>query len=174
MSPADLTSITGLVRHCVDQMLHRMVAEGEIIRVSKGRYVHAKRLDLIPGRKSEVATSEQDLARLRKLLAVVDEASPVSETPAATSASDTIADGFQPMTKEEFIKASVQNCRALVREAYAESKVRVSKYLETGDLADLFPERKYLGRVLINSDCSAIAAANDECGPSSDAVATSR
>jgi hypothetical protein len=46
-----------------------------------------------------------------------------------------------PMTKEEFIRASIVNCRALAREAYAEANVMVARYLETGDLADLFPER---------------------------------
>jgi hypothetical protein len=47
----------------------------------------------------------------------------------------------QHMTKEDFIKFSIQNCRALTREACAEAKVGVARYLETGDLADLVPER---------------------------------
>jgi hypothetical protein len=47
-SPADLTAATGIVRNNVDQTLHRMVREGEIIKVSRGRYVHAKRHDLLP------------------------------------------------------------------------------------------------------------------------------
>jgi hypothetical protein len=39
------------------------------------------------------------------------------------------------------IDSSAENRRALAAEAYAEAKVRVARYLETGDLADLFPER---------------------------------
>jgi len=48
MTPADLATATGIVRNNVDQTLYRMVREGEIIKVSRGRYVHAKRPDLLP------------------------------------------------------------------------------------------------------------------------------
>src|SRR5262249_4409844 len=48
MSPSDIVSYgDGLVRNTVDQMLYRMANDGEIIKVSRGRYVHAKRQDLI-------------------------------------------------------------------------------------------------------------------------------
>jgi hypothetical protein len=73
-----------------------------------------------------------------------DSTSAASEISAsgASPSSDTIVDrnGAPRMTKEEFMKASIENYRALAREAYAEAKVRVARYLETGDLADLFPE----------------------------------
>jgi hypothetical protein len=45
------------------------------------------------------------------------------------------------MTKEEFIKAQIAGCRAVAREAYAEAQVAVERYLNTGDLADLFPRK---------------------------------
>jgi hypothetical protein len=80
--------------------------------------------------------------------AAASEPGSAAEAPDSTAAaapgasSETIADpDFQHMTKEEFIKFSIQNCRALAREACAEAKVRVARYLETGDLADLHPER---------------------------------
>jgi hypothetical protein len=43
--------------------------------------------------------------------------------------------------KQTLMKICIENCRALAREACAEAKVRVARYLETGDLADLHPER---------------------------------
>src|SRR6516164_5219621 len=46
MTPADLATATGIVRNNVDQMLFRMVRDGEIIKVLRGRYAHAKRPDL--------------------------------------------------------------------------------------------------------------------------------
>jgi hypothetical protein len=47
MTPVDLTAVTGLTRNIVDQRLHHMVRDGEIIKVSRGRYAHAQRTDLI-------------------------------------------------------------------------------------------------------------------------------
>jgi predicted DNA-binding protein (UPF0251 family) len=39
------------------------------------------------------------------------------------------------------MKICIDNRRALAIQGYAEAKVAVARYLETGDLADLFPER---------------------------------
>jgi RecA-family ATPase len=47
MTPADLTVATGLTRNNVDQRLYHMLEGGEIIKVSRGRYAHPKRADLI-------------------------------------------------------------------------------------------------------------------------------
>jgi hypothetical protein len=41
----------------------------------------------------------------------------------------------------ERVSRAFRDRRARAAEAYAVSKVRVARYLETGDLADLFPER---------------------------------
>jgi RecA-family ATPase len=49
MTPADLTVATGLTRNNVDQRLHHMLQDGEIVKVSRGRYAHAKRSDLVFG-----------------------------------------------------------------------------------------------------------------------------
>jgi RecA-family ATPase len=43
MTPADLTAATGLPRNTVDQRLHRMVQDGEIVRVSRGLYASPQR-----------------------------------------------------------------------------------------------------------------------------------
>jgi hypothetical protein len=64
----------------------------------------------------------------------------VTSEAAATAAATPASVDPKRMTKEEFM-ASSENYRALAREAYAEAKVLVARYLETGDLADLFPER---------------------------------
>jgi hypothetical protein len=46
------------------------------------------------------------------------------------------------MTLHQIDRAIAKNNRrALAIEAHAEAKVRVAQCLETGDLADLFPER---------------------------------
>jgi hypothetical protein len=60
---------------------------------------------------------------------------------AVRTAPELSAPDFQPLTREQFIKASIENRRARAAEAYAEAKVRVARYLETGDFADLFPEQ---------------------------------
>ena len=70
--------------------------------------------------------------------------SAASEMPRALApqSSDAVAGpDFAHMTREQFIKASIENRRARAAEAYAEAKVRVARYFESGDLADLFPER---------------------------------
>jgi len=54
MSPADLTAVTGLTRNNVDQRLHHMQRDGEIIKVSRGRYAHAKRTDLISSDRPKI------------------------------------------------------------------------------------------------------------------------
>jgi hypothetical protein len=46
-----------------------------------------------------------------------------------------------PSMFAELVSRAFRDRRARAAEAYAESKVRVARYLETGDLADLFPER---------------------------------
>src|SRR5262249_12897165 len=51
MTPTDIAAAgVSLVRNNVEKMLPRMVRDIEIIKVSRGRYVHAKRHDLIPTR----------------------------------------------------------------------------------------------------------------------------
>jgi hypothetical protein len=40
IGPADIASVTKIGRNTVDVMLHRMVADGEVIQVSRGRYAH--------------------------------------------------------------------------------------------------------------------------------------
>jgi AAA domain len=47
MTPADLTTATGLPRNSVDQRLLHMLKDGEIIKVSRGCYAHASRRDLV-------------------------------------------------------------------------------------------------------------------------------
>jgi DNA-binding transcriptional regulator PaaX len=42
MSPSDLIAATGLSKQNVDTTLHRMVKEGKIARVSRGRYAAIK------------------------------------------------------------------------------------------------------------------------------------
>jgi hypothetical protein len=61
---------------------------------------------------------------------------------AASDRSSAIAGpDFARMTKQEFIAWSIANQPALASASMAKSKVTVARYLETGDLADLFPER---------------------------------
>jgi hypothetical protein len=48
---------------------------------------------------------------------------------------------FARMTRDQFIAWSIANQSALASASMEESKVRVARYLETGDLADLFPQR---------------------------------
>ena len=43
------------------------------------------------------------------------------------------------MTREQFAQASIKDCRALAREVDAEARANVDRYLQTGDIADLFP-----------------------------------
>src|SRR5262245_5141471 len=43
MSPAELLTATGLSRQNLDQLLHRMVRDGEIIKVKRGLYTLAQR-----------------------------------------------------------------------------------------------------------------------------------
>ena len=45
------------------------------------------------------------------------------------------------MTKQEFIVYGIENRRTLAIEADKEAKAAVARYFESGDLADLFPER---------------------------------
>jgi hypothetical protein len=61
---------------------------------------------------------------------------------AASDRSSAIAGpDFARMTREQFIAWSIANQSALASASMEESKVRVARYLETGDLADLFPEQ---------------------------------
>jgi hypothetical protein len=90
-----------------------------------------------------------DIGHLRRLLKYLEENPVTPESPAPIEASNAPAptesapraSGIDPDDeRQKFIRASIENRRALVREADAEAKVCVAKYLETGDLADLFPE----------------------------------
>lgn len=47
MTPADLTTATGLSRNIVDQRLHHMIGDNEVIKVKRGLYAHVKRADLV-------------------------------------------------------------------------------------------------------------------------------
>src|SRR5262249_49620146 len=47
MSPAELTTVTGLNRNIVDQRLHHMMRDAKIIKAGRGLYAHAKRTDLV-------------------------------------------------------------------------------------------------------------------------------
>ena len=87
------------------------------------------------------STAEADVEPVASGLAAAVPDSTVAAAPDAPPSSESIADpdSFQHMSKEDFIKFSIQ-CRALAREACAKAKVLVARYLETGDLADLFPE----------------------------------
>jgi hypothetical protein len=48
MRPTDIVVATGLSRENVDQLLFRLSSDGEIIKVSRGLYVHPNRSDLVP------------------------------------------------------------------------------------------------------------------------------
>jgi RecA-family ATPase len=48
MKPADIRLATGLTRENVDTLLFRMASDGEIIKISRGHYVHFGREDLMP------------------------------------------------------------------------------------------------------------------------------
>jgi hypothetical protein len=63
------------------------------------------------------------------------DASPPSDT------TDTIADpvDYEHMSREEFIKFSIENHRALVREVSKEAQANVDRYLASGNIEDLFP-----------------------------------
>src|SRR5262249_412850 len=47
MTPADISHAAQLSRNIVDQRLHHMLKNGDVIKVSRGFYVHAKRPDLV-------------------------------------------------------------------------------------------------------------------------------
>src|SRR5205814_3172471 len=47
MTPSDIVTATGLGRQNVDQLLHRMHSDGEIIKRKRGFYAHASRADLV-------------------------------------------------------------------------------------------------------------------------------
>ena len=48
MTPNDIAAGTRLTRNNIDQLLFRMVSDGEVIKPSRGHYVSAKRQDLMP------------------------------------------------------------------------------------------------------------------------------
>ena len=48
MTPAEIRVATGLTRADVDQLLLRMTGDGEIIKISRGNYIHFGREDLMP------------------------------------------------------------------------------------------------------------------------------
>jgi DNA-binding MarR family transcriptional regulator len=47
MTPADISYATQLSRNIVDQRLHHLVKNGNVIKVSRGSYAHAKRPELV-------------------------------------------------------------------------------------------------------------------------------
>jgi RecA-family ATPase len=49
MTPSDIVAATSLGRQNVDQLLHRMHSDGEIIKRKRGFYAHANRIDLVSG-----------------------------------------------------------------------------------------------------------------------------
>lgn len=48
MTPAEIRLATELTRENVDTLLFRMANEGEIIKISRGNYIHIDRQDLMP------------------------------------------------------------------------------------------------------------------------------
>jgi len=61
--------------------------------------------------------------------------------PDAPASPEPVAVDYEGMSRKEFVRHSIENRRALAREADAEAGVRVARYLQTGDLADLIPEQ---------------------------------
>jgi hypothetical protein len=53
MGPADIASVTEVLRNTVDVTLHRMALEGEIVQVSRGKYAH-------PGKDFATAVRKKD------------------------------------------------------------------------------------------------------------------
>jgi hypothetical protein len=51
LTPSDIVAATGLGRQNVDQLLHRMQSDGEIIKRKRGLYAHAGRTDLVSSGK---------------------------------------------------------------------------------------------------------------------------
>jgi hypothetical protein len=51
MTPAEIASVSGLSRNTVDQRLHHMLRDGEIIKVKRGSYAHAQRSELVNSRE---------------------------------------------------------------------------------------------------------------------------
>jgi hypothetical protein len=51
MTPSDIVAATGLGRQNVDQLLHRMQSDGDIIKRKRGLYAHASRADLVSNGK---------------------------------------------------------------------------------------------------------------------------
>jgi len=52
MGPQEILTATGLNRQNVDQLLHRMLRDGEIIKVKRGRYAHPDQADIVSKAKS--------------------------------------------------------------------------------------------------------------------------
>jgi len=71
---------------------------------------------------------------------------PTTETTETTATSPSLepppspSPDYSQMTQKEFVQASIKNARALASEVSAEAKINVEKYLQTGDLGDLFPD----------------------------------
>lgn len=47
LTPADLVAATGMKRNALDQLLFKMAKDGEIQKVSRGKYIHIQRQDLL-------------------------------------------------------------------------------------------------------------------------------
>jgi hypothetical protein len=54
MGPAEIASVTGILRNTVDVTLHRMAADGEVIQVGRGRYAHPSKEFATPCQKRQV------------------------------------------------------------------------------------------------------------------------
>jgi hypothetical protein len=59
MTPGEIATATSLQRNNVDQLLFKMVTDGEALKASRGHYVHAKRQDLIPPKNPKNLRSAQ-------------------------------------------------------------------------------------------------------------------
>ncbi len=65
MGPREIAVATGADRNNVDQLLYKMMKEGEIRKAKRGRYIHPDRLDLIepepstPGKNGKKIRSQE-------------------------------------------------------------------------------------------------------------------
>lgn len=65
MTPAELVAATGMKRNNLDQLLHRMCQDGEVLRPKRGNYCHPDRSDLYtpasPHKNDKIIRSTEEL-----------------------------------------------------------------------------------------------------------------
>lgn len=62
MTPKEIEIATGMERNNLDQLLHKMAKDGEVVRAKRGRYVHPGRSDLI---EAGTSTPSKDDKKVR-------------------------------------------------------------------------------------------------------------